>query len=204
MADSFTDIVSVTLVAALWCTVHSLLIARGFERRLRRVLGPRAAWHRLVYNLFSAATLLWCWTVFRRHPGAPLWDWPGLWQAPRWAGLALAAWLGWLGLRAHDNQAFLGLRQVRDLRAGRAPAPARLSRDGVLGIVRHPYYAAGLLFVICHDGFTTTTMAWRGVFVLYLLLGTWLEERKLLAEYGDAYRAYRREVPALVPRRLLP
>ena len=71
-------------------------------------------------------------------------------------------------------------------------------------IVRHPYYAAGLLVVALFDDFTTTTVAWRGVFMLYLLLGAWLEERKLLTDFGDAYRRYRREVPALLPRRLIP
>ena len=41
--------------------------------------------------------------------------------------------------------------------------------------------------------------------ILFLLLvGAWLEERKLLTEFGDAYRRYRREVPALMPRRLIP
>jgi protein-S-isoprenylcysteine O-methyltransferase Ste14 len=43
----------------------------------------------------------------------------------------------------------------------------------------------------------------RGVFLLYLLVGTWLEERKLLAEFGAAYARYRREVPALFPWRAL-
>ncbi len=198
------DILSVIIIATLWCTVHSLLITHACERWLEHLCGPRAAWHRLVYNLFSTATLLWCWLEFRQRPGETLWVWDGLWQAPRFAGLAVAAWLGWLGVRAHDNAVFVGLGQIRDLRAGRASEPPMLSRDGVLGIVRHPYYAAALLVMILYDDFTTTTVAWRGVFVLYLLLGTWLEERKLLVEFGDAYRRYRREVPALLPRRLRP
>ncbi|MBU0743115.1 hypothetical protein KKA85_07070 [bacterium] len=54
------------------------------------------------------------------------------------------------------------------------------------------------------DRFTTTTVAWRDVFVLYLPLGARLEERKLLAVIGDDYRRYRREAPSLMPRRLRP
>ncbi|MBC8425613.1 hypothetical protein H8E07_15975 [bacterium] len=198
------NIVPVILVAALWCALHSLLITHACGRLVRRLCGRRAAWQRLVYNLFSTATLLWCWLQFRAYPGEPLWAWHGLWQIPRVAGLALAAWLGWRGARVHDNAAFLGLRQVRDLRAGREPPAPVLSRKGVLGLVRHPYYAAGLLVMALYADFTTTNVAYRAVFVLYLLLGTWLEERKLLAEFGEAYRAYRREVPALLPRRLIP
>ena len=33
----------------------------------------------------------------------------------------------------------------------------------------------------------------------YVLLGTWLEERKLVLEFGDAYLHYQKEVPMLIP-----
>ncbi len=198
------DIVAVTLVATAWCTLHSLLISHACLRLVRRLWDRRAAWHRLSYNAVSLATLAWAWTEFRARPGDPLWDWHGWWQVPRFAGLALALWFGWLGLRAHDNRAFLGLRQLADLRRAREPAAPTISRAGGLGIVRHPYYLAGVLVMICHDGFTTTSVAWRAVFVLYLFVGARLEERKLLREFGDAYRDYQREVPAFLPRRLRP
>ena len=35
---------------------------------------------------------------------------------------------------------------------------------------------------------------------LYLIIGSCLEERKLVACYGEAYRDYQRHVPALIPR----
>jgi len=34
----------------------------------------------------------------------------------------------------------------------------------------------------------------------YLILGTLLEEQRLIAELGDQYRVYRRSVPMLIPR----
>ena len=48
--------------------------------------------------------------------------------------------------------------------------------------------------------FTTTNVVWRAVFVLYLLVGAWLEDRKLARNFGDAFAVYRREVPAFLPR----
>ncbi|MBK7701540.1 MAG: hypothetical protein IPI34_00955 [bacterium] len=190
----------ITLVAAAWCVLHSLLIAPGLESRLRRRLGPRAAWSRLAYNLVATVTLLAALLFFHRLPADPLWRWHGLWQISRAALMVAALWLGWLGARAHDNAVFLGLRQIRDARAGRTPLPPRFSRGGVLGLIRHPWYSAGILLLIVMRDFTTTNVVWRAVFVLYLLLGTWLEERKLLQIFGDDYAAYRREVPAFLPR----
>ena len=198
------DIVSVIIIAVAWCAMHSLLITHAFEAWLRRRFKQRAAWHRLSYNVFSTATLLWCWLEFRERPGDLIWVWRDWWQLPRIAGLVLAAWFGWLGIRAHDNRSFLGVRQIVDRRNGCDVAVPALSRDGVLNLVRHPYYFSGLLVVVLYADFTTTNVAFRTVFVLYLLLGAWLEERKLLTVFGDAYRQYRREVPALWPRRLKP
>jgi protein-S-isoprenylcysteine O-methyltransferase Ste14 len=37
------------------------------------------------------------------------------------------------------------------------------------------------------------------VLSVYIIIGCILEERKLLAEFGDAYRQYQRQVPMLVP-----
>jgi protein-S-isoprenylcysteine O-methyltransferase Ste14 len=190
----------IALAAAAWCTLHSLLIAPGIETRLRRRLGPHAVWYRLAYNLLAAVTLLAAFLYFHRHPATPLWSWHGLWQIPRAALLVAALWLGWLGARAHDNAAFLGLRQLRDAHAGHAPAPPALSRDGVLGRIRHPWYTAGILLLVAVRDFTTTNVVWRAVFVLYLLVGARLEDRKLERNFGDAFAVYRREVPAFLPR----
>jgi protein-S-isoprenylcysteine O-methyltransferase Ste14 len=194
------DLTLTALVAAAWCALHSLLIAPGIEAWQKQRLGGRAAWSRLAYNLLAAVTLLAVLLFFHRHPAIPLWRWHGLWQLPRAALLTAALWLGWLGARSHDNAVFLGLRQIRDASAGRTPPPPRFSRDGVLGLVRHPWYSAGILLLLAIRDFTTTNVVWRAVFVLYLLLGAWLEERKLLQVFGDDYAAYRREVPAFLPR----
>lgn len=193
------NLVLTALAAAAWCTLHSLLIAPAIETRLRRRLGPRAAWYRLAYNLLAAVTLIAALLFFHRHPAPPLWRWHGLWQLPRTALLLAALGLGWLGARAHDNAAFLGLRQLRDARAGRPPAPDNLSRNGILGRIRHPWYTAGILLLIAMRDFTTTNVVWRAVFVLYLLVGAWLEDRKLARNFGDAFAVYRREVPAFLP-----
>lgn len=41
---------------------------------------------------------------------------------------------------------------------------------------------------------------WRGVFFAYTLIGTELEERKLLRQFGQDYADYRRRVPRFFPR----
>jgi len=49
----------------------------------------------------------------------------------------------------------------------------------------------------------------NGVLTVYIVVGTLLEEQKLVHEFGDAYRSYQRRVSMFVPlhwigRRLAP
>jgi protein-S-isoprenylcysteine O-methyltransferase Ste14 len=45
-------------------------------------------------------------------------------------------------------------------------------------------------------------LAWdAGLWSGWMLVGTLLEERDLVADFGDAYRRYQRQVPMLVPWR---
>ena len=76
-----------------------------------------------------------------------------------------------------------------------------LVTDGPYGVVRHPIYT-GLL-----AAFFGTALAlgqWRGLLATGLVLVAFvrkirLEERWMGETFGDAYDAYRRRVPALVP-----
>jgi protein-S-isoprenylcysteine O-methyltransferase Ste14 len=194
------DILTIFMATALWCALHTVLLGEATAGVLRR-FGPRtAAWHRLLYNGFAGLTLLPLLHLYRSHPGRLLWAWHGLWQIPRLFLLLAAAALLVAGARAYDNRSFLGLRQLDAARTGRSAPPGTLTHGGVLGRVRHPYYAAGLAVLAAGLDFTTTNVVWRGVFVLYLLVGTVLEERRLLQRFGDDYRDYRRVTPAYLPR----
>jgi protein-S-isoprenylcysteine O-methyltransferase Ste14 len=37
---------------------------------------------------------------------------------------------------------------------------------------------------------------------LYIIIGAYFEERKLLRDFGDAYAGYKRKTPMLIPLRL--
>ena len=80
--------------------------------------------------------------------------------------------------------------------------PGTLVRTGLHGRVRHPIYSGVLLSLV---GGLCLSPNWPTVLsilitLLYLPFGIHLEELKLIAVHGDAYRRYREEVPALVPR----
>ncbi len=82
-----------------------------------------------------------------------------------------------------------------------APAePGTLIVTGLYRWVRHPLYTAGLLLIWLTPVMTTSILALNLSLTLYIIVGSRLEERRLLAEFGQAYADYQAAVPGLIPR----
>ncbi len=184
----------------LWCVLHSALISRSFMRWMTCWPARAASWHRLMYVLFSVlslAPLLW---YQRGIETVPLWQWAWPWEALRWTGVVVALGMMLAAARVYDNAVFFGLRQIRERRLEPALGVGDFRATGILGRVRHPYYSAGVLFLLCWGSGDSATAVMQGCGILYLLIGAVLEERKLLAAFGDRYRAYQQRVPMFIPR----
>jgi protein-S-isoprenylcysteine O-methyltransferase Ste14 len=67
--------------------------------------------------------------------------------------------------------------------------------------VRHPFYACILVLVWSCPELTADRLVFNLLWTAWIVLGAALEERDLAADFGDAYRRYRRRVPMLVPWR---
>jgi protein-S-isoprenylcysteine O-methyltransferase Ste14 len=189
------------ILTALWCVGHSAPITHAWRDRIRTLFPRYHVLDRIIYVIYSTATLALLFVWLRTLPEQMLWDWPGGWTWVRWAGLFEAALLFWLGSRSYNGRSFLGLTQVRDFAAGRPPETPAFRTSGILSVIRHPWYTGTLLFIAFCLPITDVNLVWRLVFAVYVLIGTELEERKLIAELGDAYLAYRQKVPRYFPLR---
>jgi protein-S-isoprenylcysteine O-methyltransferase Ste14 len=191
------------LLAALWAAyfaLHSLLASRRIKARAAR-LGPAAArGYRLGYNLLAVVLLvppLWL-TVVADGPWVIRWSGPAWWLAQ---GAALAAVVTFFrSVRGYDMGHFLGTRQWRGevlTDSGVEPwEPLRI--EGLHRFVRHPWYFLGLIILWTRDLHLAGLITAVAV-TLYLVVGSRLEERKLIASYGAVYETYRQRVPGLIP-----
>jgi len=171
--------------------LHSLLAWPGVKRWAATILGLDRR-YRLVYSLVAVVTLgavVWAWQ--RAAATAP--D-PGLGLTMLgWALMGLGSALALAAVLRFGGSGFLGLTEQRTV---------GLVRSGLHGRVRHPIYLgvlvalAGWLIV----SWIPATWVVVGITLVYLPIGIRLEEHKLIAEFGEDYRRYRREVPALFPR----
>lgn len=193
--------VEYSLYALLWLSfglAHSLLASHRAKRFLRPLFGYS---YRLSYNLISAL-----------HIGFILIG-GELWLSGNSMSFNLAVWLDalvmasrWLGvgiiiasLTQYDLGLFGGLTQIRrgsDSVDGEEP----LHLSGMHRYVRHPIYLGAYCYLWggAVDEFGLQTALWGSV---YLMIGTWFEERKLIAQYGKSYVDYRSKVPAVFPYR---
>jgi len=185
-----------------WCALHSLLITNAVRRWIERKGG---AWHglyRLGYIGVAVLTLvpvMWYTAALPQHVYAPP---PLSVQVIRVLLLIYAMVLFVGGLRAYDLQAFLGLRQWHEYRQGRAVTPSVLNTSGILAHLRHPWYSGGLALLWGLPGLSNVTLITRLILTVYLILGAFLEERKMHQLFGEAYQAYCRRTPMLIPWRI--
>jgi protein-S-isoprenylcysteine O-methyltransferase Ste14 len=105
----------------------------------------------------------------------------GLWQTNIWHFLGLCQLFGW-DMAPQNCQPPLVVR-------------------GLYRWVRHPLYFLGLVLIWLTPQMTVNLLTLFAVFSLYLYVGTFFEERRLIGEFGDDYRAYQRRVPRLLPWR---
>ncbi|WP_280240588.1 methyltransferase family protein [Nocardia abscessus] len=135
-----------------------------------------------------------------------------IWSADGIVGTVLDAgfWLGFALVYAAtlllDHFYLLGLDQAYRHYVIQVPDATadRLQVHGPYRLVRHPLMT-GLLFSFwCASTLTAGHLLWAVGLTGYILLGTVLEERDLLARFGAAYRAYANQVPAFFPSPLSP
>ncbi len=177
--------------------VHSLLASLKVKYLVARKWPGFMPWYRLFFNLLALVLLVIPLWLTWRLGGEILFAWKGAWW---WLGngLALAAVAGFLySLRHYDGAEFLGLRQLRE-REQRVEDQERFRVSPLHRHVRHPWYFLGIILIWTRD-MTAPMLLSSVMMTLYFIIGSWLEERKLLAYHGEAYAEYRRRVPGLFP-----
>lgn len=180
---------------ALWGIVHSLLASFSFKDFLRRLLGNRfMKFYRLIYNVFAVVSIAPVVYLMIVLPDKNLYQVPAPWSYLMLAGQGLSALFLIAAILQTDILSFIGLRQViEEEREG------KLVTHGLYRFVRHPLYTFGLLILWLSPGMSVNSFIVYLSLTVYILVGAFFEERKLLREFGEDYANYRSVTPMLVP-----
>ena len=93
-----------------------------------------------------------------------------------------------------DVLSFVGLRQLIQTEQS-----GTLVTRGFYRIVRHPLYTFGLLILWLSPSVSLNTFIVYLSLTIYILVGIFFEERKLLREFGQSYVDYKSVTPMLIP-----
>lgn len=185
-----------SLLWLLFGILHSVLAASWWKRRMEQWLGPHYKFYHFSYSVFALITLAGV-LVFQAFLPSEL-----LYVAPVWVKLLLCLPLlaGLVIMGVLIRKYFFSLSGISVFY--KEQAPAALELGGVHQYVRHPLYSGTLLFiwsVFFIYPYTKNLVACL-VITLYTVWGARLEEKKLVAQFGEKYQAYKKRVPMLIPR----
>lgn len=191
----------------IWALVHSITASTATKTAFRNRFGDRAyqGFYRLIYNLISLVTLLPILAIlWSLVPQFTLWIIPTPWRFIT-MGIQLLALIGLaISLLQTDIWSFVGLRQAARFLSGAADpsVPNKFVNTGTYRWVRHPLYFFSLLFLWLNPVMMLSAFLFNVLATLYFWVGSIYEERRLLADFGEAYSEYQRLVPGLLPIRI--
>jgi protein-S-isoprenylcysteine O-methyltransferase Ste14 len=180
----------------LFGVLHSLLAAEWWKRLMQRLLGAGYKYYHFAYSVFAALTLFGI-LVFQYSMPSRL-----LYVAPVWVNvlLCLPVLAGLLIMGVVIKKYFFSLSGISVFY--KQQPPDVLEQGGLHRYVRHPLYFGTLLFIwalFFLFPYLNNLLACIAI-TIYTLLGATLEERKLVARFGEQYVLYKKQVPMLIPR----
>lgn len=195
------DYLLLALLWILWCAVHSGMISRTVTEFVARHFGSHYRFYRIFFNILAVATIIPIVIFARSLEGPVLLRWDGLWIAIQLPLLTASLLLFLAGVGHYDMLQLLGFRQIVTGTSHKTLSEAgKLNTSGILSVTRHPWYLGTILLCwTASQSLDTATLVTNVILTSYLIVGALLEERKLIAEFGDEYREYQLRVPMLLP-----
>ena len=192
-----------SVMLIIWCIIHSFLISNKFLAQIKSRLGARFKFYRIFYNVFSLITFIPLFIYSEFNRGELILIWNGYLHIIQGVMLFTAVYLFISGGKDYDGLIFLGIRQLRISAHQKAlTSSGDLKISGILGVIRHPWYSGAILLLWSRNLDMNQFIA-NIILTAYLIIGSYLEEKKLLNEFGEKYRTYQQQVSMLFPYKWL-
>lgn len=177
----------------IFVMIHSVLATDYIKSKVQRHLGERFRFYRIMYTLISIPAFAPAFLVWIKYSGLT----PHVYSIPDWMfPLIILARVFAFGIFAYasfqtDVLDFIGLKQMHE-------KPVLIT-NGAYGIVRHPLYASGILLLITKMRMSQLDLIAVLCVSIYLIIGAYMEERRLFSIFGDEYQKYRHQVSMFIP-----
>jgi protein-S-isoprenylcysteine O-methyltransferase Ste14 len=168
---------------------------------LKEKIGSKYRFYRLFFNFVALTTLIPVLQYGAGLRGQVIFRWDGFLLVFQLILGTVALFLFASGALKYDILEFFGIRQT--ISGNSHPTLSKngnVETSGVLNLTRHPWYLATIIFIwVSFRDMYVSTLLVNIILTVYIVIGTVLEERKLITEYGDNYRDYQKRVSMLFP-----
>lgn len=182
---------------AIFYFSHSYLASLKIKRNIHRLMGKGYKWYRFFYSTLFLILFLGIFLYAAIIPAILLFTPSGGMQYIALMLSGIGTILLIKAFKYFRPLQFFGLPPHNDLLEDQ-----QLIIKGIHRHVRHPIYL-GLIFIFL--GYflflpSIGSLIHLVSLLVYLPLGIYFEEKKLITIFGSAYRDYRKKVPALIPK----
>ncbi len=197
LSSTQTNIALLALGLIAFFILHSFLASLFVKQKVENASPLIVKYYRLFYNLLALVLFFPLYFMLRTYPGPTLWAWdyPYSILADALAVCAIFAFM-WT-LKGYDMMEFLGIRQLSSKKVS-AHDQGAMHISTLHRYVRHPWYTLILVVLWTRDIHLAQLVAYS-LITLYFVLGSRLEEKKLIVYYGEAYKQYMKKVPGIIP-----
>lgn len=185
----------IILSIVVWGIVHSVLASVKFKEFLRGILGEQLmVAYRFIYNIFALVTFAPIYLLVRILPDIQLYKVSSPWNVLIFAGQGIALILLLVSFLQTGPLSFVGLSQFWE-----GEKPPALVTGGMYRFVRHPLYLFSLLVLWLSPSMSLNEFIFYLSITIYIFVGAYFEERKLLREFGASYAEYKSVTPMMIP-----
>jgi protein-S-isoprenylcysteine O-methyltransferase Ste14 len=166
-----------------------------FKKIIQKITGACYQWYRLFYSCLYAFLLLLLIVYQYTQKSELLFITPLLINGAAVIAALTGLWVMMLSIKRY----FFTLSGIAVL--SKQQITSTPLQQGINAYIRHPLYSGTLLVIwslFLLFPFLNNAIACT-VITLYTLIGIRLEENKLILEFGDLYRIYKKNVPMLIP-----
>lgn len=187
------------LLSILFFLQHSFLIRRNIRQKLTQFIPNE--YYNAFYGITSGITLLLVMILWQKSSSSIITA-DGLYY---WMFRALfcLSFLGFYwGVKSLGSFDALGVAPLLRYLDKKQNKPQPLVSKGPYRWVRHPLYFFMMILIWSCPVLTLDRLLFNILWCVWIIIGTILEDRDLLHEFGNQYREYQLQVPMLIPYRI--